>query len=332
MNKFMRRCIMVVCMHMHAMDNQPTAKLPLLATENTKLSDMGVRYPYQLAFTPDDKHLYCTTDMGNDISVFDLESKKERDHFSCQGCEVKIAPSSDGKLLAALDSKGIMYLWDTNTRANLKTIDGFGSDLRSILCSHKSSYILAACGKKLKKFCANEYELLDKYTLNSCVVSMALSNDDNYIAVGTFAGIQVFDERKNKEAFMSVPRPECKAVAFNPDGSELVGSWISELVILNALTGAVKDSLVFDRALAPSTHDFAYTRDGKWLFHAAGKYIQVRSTQSYKPLYRLPQHAPVHGFALSHDETNLASGDFDDEDYMSVMLKSLATCNELRQK
>lgn len=333
MKKIFCLAVAIIVPQIDAMDKERPVKAPLLATTKTQLPHNFFEYPCQLVFTPDDTQLACATDIGKQVYLFDLIDTKERPKsFECEGTQIKIGISPDGLFLAALDSKGKMYVWDSATNQLIKTIDGLSDGLKSIQYSPDGATILVAAGKKLKRFSAQCQDVVEEYQLDDCSTCMALSTDGNQIALSTFAGIQLFDERKSSAPVMSASRPPCKALTFNPDGSELVGSRASELVIWNCKTGGVKDTLVSDWTFSSSTHHLAFTSDGQWLFHAAGKDITLCSGDSYQPLYRLPQNDEVRGFALSNNEKLAASGDIDAEGWNTLEIKSLAAFDQVRKK
>jgi len=226
----------------------------------------NVRYVYSLSFSPDYKML--AFDHNDTVWLWDVEKQKRVWEMTGHTqCVYSIAFSPDGKLLASLDWKGVIRLWDTNSRKKITEIEG----------AYPWSSIAFSPDGKIIAFCSSNaiclWDVQEKKQLAAFVghkdvgMCLAFSPDGKIIAYGSSDGsVRLWNISKRIEiATLEGHRDTVLSIAFSPDGKILAsGGGFQDKTVRLWDVNTQKQLAVF-QGHKDRVKCLAFSPNGKWL-------------------------------------------------------------------
>ncbi|MET0622964.1 MAG: caspase family protein [Pyrinomonadaceae bacterium] len=224
----------------------------------------------------------------------------------------KLAFSPDGRRLVTGASLGGSSLWDTNSRQQVKELDGL-LYTKGMAYSPDGKLFVAISGGTLKVFDAATWAVLRQYEagFNSSFDCFAVSRDGSLLAGGTDNNkIIVWNLQTGAELRQMKGDDQIKSLAFSPDGKQLAaGGLLGGLKILNVGTGAVAATLIPKGHVSP----LAYSHDGRLLASiGAGDGVKLWDTATNRVARTLAGHSSsVTSVAFSPDDKFILTGGAD---------------------
>jgi hypothetical protein len=147
------------------------------------------------------------------------------------------------------------------------------------------------------------------HTRQSIAISAAISPDGNWIAIGGFGALEIWDARSN-DFQSSFPMPVRQYVAFSPDGKWLVSGSGREYQIREVGTWNLRQRLA-DNPSSGLLRPMAFSRDGRMLaIGITHDTVQLIDTATWRELATLeaPHPTILWSLSFSPDGTHLAVG------------------------
>ena len=224
----------------------------------------------------------------------------------------RLALSPDGRQLVTGASLGGSSLWDTNSRQQVKELDGL-LYTKGMAYSPDGKLFVAISAGTLKVFDATTWAVLRQYEAgyNSNFDCFAVSRDGSLLAGGTDNNkIIVWNLQTGAELRQLKGEDQIESLAFSPDGKRLAaGGLLGGLKILNVATGAVAATLIPKGHVSP----LAYSRDGRLLASIGAEGgVKLWDTATNRVARTLAGHSSsVTSVAFSPDDKFILTGGAD---------------------
>ena len=223
-----------------------------------------------------------------------------------------LALSPDGRRLVTGASLGGSSLWDTNSRQQVKELDGL-LYTKGMAYSPDGRLFVAISGGTLKVFDAATWAVLRQYEagFNSNFDCFAVSRDGTLLAGGTDNNkIIVWNLQTGAELRQVKGEDQIQSLAFSPDGKHIAaGGLLGGLKILNVANGAVAATLIPKGHVSP----LAYSRDGRLLASIGAEGgVKLWDTTTNRVARTLAGHSSsVTSVAFSPDDKFILTGGAD---------------------
>lgn len=254
--------------------------------------DNQLGFDPDLAFSPNGKILASSS--GGHILLWDLESKNEELLWKLSG-DVSyfrsLEFSKNGKLIAGLGNDGTVWLWDTENGENLE-IFGKSVKLKEKInnCQFSVHFSLEdkmlagttpgcsvvfwnlATGEEIQNL------IIDKNT--SEIRSLSFSQDDKFIAMGSYRSIKLWSSDFRRESLIlgNTLDSSIISVAFSPDKKTI--AWQSMDTGVRVFDIATGETTIFDMLEATQVWSGFYKLDEKPL--SPDKKFQIKLTENNK--------------------------------------------------
>ncbi|KAJ3043222.1 snoRNA-binding rRNA-processing protein [Rhizophlyctis rosea] len=218
---------------------------------------------------------------------------------------------SDGKLLVAGDNTGLVRLFDLNSRAILRTLEGHDSAVHVTRFSPNYNQILSASDDRtVRIWDVPTQTATSTFTSHTDHIRSALVSETNpnlILSSSYDHTIKLFDLRTNSEMISMSHEAPVESILLYPGGSLMASAGGNTVKIWDLLGGG---RLLYTL----SNHQKTITCmafDGnasRLLTGSQDQHVKVYNVQDYKVVYSGKYPAPIRSLAVSPNDTHLVVG------------------------
>jgi WD40 repeat protein len=262
-----------------------------------------------IAFSSDGKHLFSASH-DRTVRVWDVQSGKATQTIrAADAALMSLALNFDSSIVAVASSTRVR-LWNNNTRAWGRSLEGGLSPLHAVAFSSDGKFLASAMGNTIRLWDGSFGGLIHTFDAHKAQVNaVAFSPDAKTLASASAdLTIKLWDLATKKEIrTLRGHGSNVAAIAFSPDGKFIASGSVDRTVKLwDLATGKTLQTFTGHFSLISSV---AFAPDGKTL--ASGGYdnsIKLWDTATGKEIRTIAGHtSEVTGVAFSPDGNTLAS-------------------------
>ena len=291
-------------------------------------------YVYSVAFSPDGLWL-ASADWGGIIRIWNARSGSLLHELQAGFPLTTIQISADGQRIAAAGKGPAVKIWNTSNRNLESELVGPTAEIRGISFSHDGRRI-ACTHAKVNPAGSTEdqvivWEIASRNAANTLPSTgnfhlVVLAPDSDTVAVTGPRKIEVWNLSMGKLLHtISGQNAAVNALAFSPDGSQVVSGWNDDLIrIFDTQSGSERGRLSGHTGPVTSV---AFSHDGSRVVSGSrDKTIRIWNAANGQPSATLCGHTwTVTSVAFSPDDRSIASASWD----KTVKLWSATELDEL---
>ena len=143
--------------------------------------------------------------------------------FKSEDPLIKVVTSIDGDWIAAMSEKRI-YFFDPKYQVVNKQIEPRDTFVDLLFLHPKNQFIAATETGTIKRYSIPKYHVLPEWSVDTNINKMALSPDNNYLAIGFTDGIHLMDINNQSIESISITEGSIQSFQFSPDGKYIAST------------------------------------------------------------------------------------------------------------
>ena len=269
------------------------------------------------AFSPDGR-IFAYILGGSNLNFWNFETWKNEFQGEIGGSITSLAFSPDGKRIVLASSDKTVYIWDVETKKEIRRLEGHTDRVNSAAFSPDGKQIVTASTDDTARIwdaeTGKEVSCLVGHT--GSVYSAAFSLDGKGIVSASYdKTVRIWNAQSGKEIRQLEGHTHyVNSVAFSPDGKQIVSAFMysenNPVCIWDTETGEEILSLVGHTAYVSSA---AFSPDGKRIVSAsADNTVRIWDVETGKEIRKFEKHTDqVNSAAFSPDGKRIVSASDD---------------------
>ena len=256
---------------------------------------------WSMAFSPDGQIL--ASQSHNTIDLWDLQTEALLDTITKDGISRGVSFSPDSQMIAAIDTDGVVLLWDVKTKTLLRTL--IAARTISISFSPDNQMIAGTSQTGVHLWDTKTGDILQEFT-GERINSIAFSPDSQIIAIASRTDVHLRDT-KTGDILQKFTDNWIRGIAFSPNGQVLAVTTSTGVHLWDVKTSKILQTLQVKFATS-----VAFSPGGKTLACPESYSATLWDTETGELLQKLNGHTDsVASVAFSPEGRTLASRSLD---------------------